>query len=386
MLSADRPETRLATRLAFLVAGFGLACWAPLVPFAKQRLGVDDGVLGGLLLCLGLGSVAAMIATGILSARFGSKPIIIAGGLVMAIALPFLTLAGSPLTLGIALAVFGGALGSLDVAMNIHAVEVEKDAGKPLMSGFHALFSIGGFAGSLLMTGFLSVNIGAFTATLICAAIMIAAVLVAWPRLLDTAQAEDAPLFAVPRGIVLLLAILAAITFLVEGAILDWSALLLTGTGHVSDAHGGIGYILFAIAMTIGRFSGDAMTARLGDRATLIWGGIVAITGFAIILLCPITLIAMSGFLLIGLGAANIVPVLFRQGGSQTVMPSGLAVAAITTTGYAGVLLGPASIGFIAHHVGLGASFWMLAALLCIVPLSAGFVTRSSAKHSSKGA
>lgn len=386
MLSADRPETRLATRLAFLAAGFGLACWAPLVPFAKQRLGVDDGVLGGLLLCLGLGSVAAMIATGILSARFGSKPIIIAGGLVMAIALPFLTLAGSPLTLGIALAVFGGALGSLDVAMNIHAVEVEKDAGKPLMSGFHALFSIGGFAGSLLMTGFLSVNISAFTATIICAAIMIAAVLLAWPRLLDTAQAEDAPLFAVPRGIVLLLAILAAITFLVEGAILDWSALLLTGTGHVSAEHGGIGYILFAIAMTIGRFSGDAMTARLGDRATLIWGGIVAITGFAIILLCPITLIAMSGFLLIGLGAANIVPVLFRQGGSQTVMPSGLAVAAITTTGYAGVLLGPASIGFIAHHVGLGASFWMLAALLCVVPLSAGFVTRSNVTRSSRGA
>lgn len=377
MLSADRPATRLATRLAFLVAGFGLACWAPLVPFAKERLGVDDGVLGILLLCLGLGSVAAMLATGVLSARFGSKPIIIAGGLGMAAILPVLTVAGTPLTFAIALAIFGGSLGSIDVAMNIHAVEVEKAAPRPLMSGFHALFSIGGFAGSLLMTVLLSVDTGAFTATVICSAMMVVAMIVAWPRLLDTAQAEDAPLFAIPRGIVLLLAALAAITFLVEGAILDWSALLLTAGGIVSPEQGGIGYILFAIAMTAARLTGDALTARLGDRATLFWGGVVAIAGFAVVLASPIRLLALGGFLLIGLGAANIVPVLFRQGGSQTVMPPGLAVAAITMTGYAGVLLGPASIGFIADHVGLTASFWMLAALLCFVPISAGLTVRS---------
>lgn len=377
MISSDRPETRLATRLAFLAAGFGLACWAPLVPFAKDRLGVDDGVLGALLLCLGLGSVAAMIATGILSARFGARPIIIAGGLGMAIALPLLTIASTPLTLGITLAIFGGALGSIDVAMNIHAVEVEKAASRPLMSGFHALFSIGGFAGALMMTVLLSANMGALAATLICSALMVLAVVVAWPRLLKTAAAEDAPLFAVPRGIVLLLAVLAAITFLVEGAVLDWSALLLTTANHVSTEQGGIGYILFAIAMTIGRLSGDALTAKLGDRATLLWGGVIAIAGFAVILASPVTLVALSGFLLIGLGAANIVPVLFRKGGSQTVMPAGLAVAAITTMGYAGVLLGPASIGFVADHVGLAGSFWMLAALLCVVPLCAGIVTRN---------
>lgn len=376
MLSADRPETRLATRLAFLAAGFGLACWAPLVPFAKDRLGVDDGVLGVLLLCLGLGSVAAMIATGALSARFGAKPIIIAGGLGMAFALPFLTLAATPVTLGIVLAIFGASLGSIDVAMNIHAVEVEKAASRPLMSGFHALFSIGGFVGSLLMTVLLSINMGAFAATLICAVLMIAAIGVAWPRLLATANAEEGPMFAVPRGIVLLLALLAAITFLVEGAILDWSALLLTTSGQVSAEQGGIGYILFAIAMTAGRFTGDALTARLGDRATIFWGGVVAVAGFAIILLGPVTPIALSGFLLVGLGAANIVPVLFRMGGAQTVMPSGLAVAAITTCGYAGVLLGPASIGFVTDHVGLPGSFWMLAGLLCVVPLCAGVVTR----------
>jgi predicted MFS family arabinose efflux permease len=149
---ADRPETRLATRLAFLVAGFGLAAWAPLVPYARERVGVDDGMLGLLLLSLGLGSLVAMPMTGILSARFGSKPIIVSGALGMVLFLPLLTVADTPISLGLALLAFGASLGSLDVAMNIHAVEVEKAAHSPLMSGFHALFSIGGFAGALLMT------------------------------------------------------------------------------------------------------------------------------------------------------------------------------------------------------------------------------------------
>lgn len=377
MQSADRPETRLATRLAFLIAGFGLACWAPLVPFAKARLGVDDDVLGILLLCLGLGSVAAMLATGMLSARYGSKPIIIAGGFGLALTLPILTIASTPFTLGITLAAFGASLGSLDVAMNIHAVEVEKGANRPLMSGFHALFSIGGFIGSLLVTLLLSVHAGPLVATLLSSALMVAAMVVAWPRLLKTVPSEDAPLFAIPRSFVLLLAVLAAITFLVEGAILDWSALLLTTQGRVEASHGGLGYMLFAIAMTVGRLAGDTITAKLGDRAIMLWGGLIAVAGFVVLLLSPIAILAMSGFLLIGLGASNIVPVLFRKGGTQTVMPAGLAVAAITMCGYAGVLIGPASVGFVANHVGLPGSFWMLAILLCAAPLCAGIVTRT---------
>ncbi|NLS15572.1 MFS transporter [Rhizobium sp. P40RR-XXII] len=377
MQSTDRPETRLATRLAFLVGGFALACWAPLVPFAKDRLGVDDGVLGMLLLCLGLGSVAAMLATGMLSARYGSKPIIIAGGLGLALILPTLAVAGTPFTLGLALAAFGACLGSLDVAMNIHAVEVEKGANRPLMSGFHALFSIGGFIGSLLVTLLLSIKAGPLAATLLSSAVMVVAMIVAWPRLLRTVPAEDAPLFVMPRGFVLLLAALAATTFLVEGAILDWSALLLTTQGQVDTSHGGLGYMLFAIAMTAGRLSGDAITARVGDRTVMLWGGIVAVAGFVILLLSPIAILAMSGFLLIGLGAANIVPVLFRKGGAQKAMPAGLAVAAITMTGYAGVLVGPAGVGFVADHIGLPGAFWGLALLLCVAPLCAGIVTRN---------
>ncbi len=376
MISHDRPATRLATRLAFLVAGFGIACWAPLVPFAKQRLAVDDATLGVLLLCIGIGSVAAMQFTGAFSARYGSKPAIIVGGLGLAVILPLLSFLATPPALALALLGFGASLGSLDVAMNIHAVEVERAADRPLMSGFHALFSIGGFAGATLMTFLLSSHFAPLASTLFSAAIMLVAILFAWPRLLIGSQGKKGPLFVVPCGIVLLIAGLAAAAFLAEGALLDWSALLITSTGLVATTKGGVGYMLFAIAMTAGRLTGDAVTARFGDRNTAFWGGMLAVSGFVVLLTAPIAALAMAGFLLIGLGASNIVPILFRKAGSQTIMPPALAISAITTTGYAGILAGPAAIGFVSKAVGLHNAFWMLAALLCLVPLTARLVTR----------
>jgi MFS family permease len=150
--------------------------------------------------------------------------------------------------------------------------------------------------------------------------------------------------------------------------------LLITGMGLVEVEQGGIGYILFSIAMTLARFSGDALTARIGDRAIMLWGSLVAIAGFVLLLMAPVVAVSMAAFILIGLGAANVVPVLFRLAGSQKVMPSALAIAAITTTGYAGILLGPAVIGFVAKQVGLTMAFWMIPALLIVVPLCAAVV------------
>ncbi|HVY15678.1 MAG TPA: MFS transporter [Rhodopila sp.] len=379
VVSHDRPATRLATRLAFLVAGFGIACWAPLVPFAEQRLAVDDATLGLLLLCIGIGSVVAMQFTGALSARHGAKPAIVASGLGLTAALPFLSVVTTPPALAIALLGFGAALGSLDVAMNIHAVEVERAAGRPLMSGFHALFSIGGFAGSAFMTFLLSSHLTPLSSTLCCAAIMLGAILVAWPRLLIGTQGETARVFVMPQGIVLLISGLAAAAFLVEGALLDWSALLVVSADLTSAARGGVGYMLFAIAMTAGRLAGDRVAARIGDSATLFWSGILAVAGFVVLLAASTAVPAMSGFVLIGLGSANIVPVLFRKAGSQTVMPPALAISGMTTAGYAGILAGPAAMGFVSKAVGLHNAFWMLAALLCLVPATARFVAGGSA-------
>ncbi|MFH0301917.1 MFS transporter [Bradyrhizobium sp. 31Argb] len=377
MMSVDRPATRLATRLAFFVAGFGMAAWAPLVPFAKERLAVDDGVLGCLLLCLGIGSVVSMLLTGLLRARYGSKPIILIGGFGIALILPWLAVAGTPLALGAALVAFGASLGLIDVAANFNAAELERAAQRPLMSGFHAQYSIGEFAGSVAMTALLWLHVGALSSTLICSALMAIAMVLTWPRLPPSAEAQQGPLFVMPRAVVLLLAALAAITFLVEGAMLDWSALLLVDRGIVPEAQGGLGFVLFCIAMTVGRLGGDAVVARVGDRATLVFGSLLAVTGFAVLLTASVLAFIMAGCLLIGLGASNLVPVLYRRASAQKAMPTGLAIAAITTVGYAGILVGPAGVGWLAKFAGLPSAFGMLAALMCLVTLSARSVTET---------
>ena len=368
--------SRLATRIAFYVAGFGLACWAPLVPLTKARLVISDGSLGLLLLCLGLGSVLSMQFAGAFISKLGARPIIIIGGIGQAILLPFLAFAPTVPTMAAALLIFGGFLGLIEVSMNVHAVEVEKRGDKPLMSGFHGLFSVGGFVGSLLLTAILSAGVAPTAGAIGASLLMIVAVLFAAPRLIDTPQADQTPFFAVPRGIVALLAILASITFLTEGAMLDWSALLLTDRGILPTAQAGIGYSVFAVAMTAGRLTGDAVVMRLGNRRTMFWGGILAIIGYIVLLTAPTAALALFGFLLIGLGASNTVPVLFRQAGAQTAMPPGLAIAAITTVGYAGVLIGPAGIGSVAQAIGLPGAFVVLTLMLILVPLCAGAVTR----------
>lgn len=375
MTSNNRPETRLATRVSFGAAGFAMACWAPLVPLAKANVGVDEAGLGLLLLCLGGGSITAMPLTGWLAAKIGSKPLIIGGGLGLVLLLPLLVLATSIPVLAMVLMAFGASLGTIDVAMNIHAVEVERDAAKPMMSGFHAMFSIGGFAGAGGVTLLLAMEMTPIIAACCGSIVTLGALLVALPRLLVERAGKPMPV-ALPRGIVLLLCVLAGITFLVEGAILDWGALLITARSLLDPEQGGFGYMLFSAAMTVGRLTGDAIVARLGGARVLVIGGAVAILGIILLLTSTVTIVALSGFVLIGLGASNIVPVLFSLAGRQTAMSPALAIAAVTTVGYGGILLGPALLGFVAHRFDLIVAFALLAVLLTIIPATAAIVTR----------
>jgi len=259
--------------------------------------------------------------------------------------------------------------------MNLHAVDVERASAKPLMSGFHALFSIGGFLGSGIVTALLSRGITPSSSTILSSTILVALILVAFPRMLSNREVTKQPLFAIPRGVVLVIAIFAAISFLVEGALLDWSALLLVGEHLVSAAHGGLGYMIFSIAMTLSRFVGDGIVARFGNRIVLTLGGATALLGLCGLLLAPVAWLALVSFVPLGLGAGNIVPILFRLAGTQRTMPKGLAVAALTTAGYAGMLTGPAVIGFLSKGIGLHSAFWFLALLLACVPIFGKYLT-----------
>ena len=372
---ASTAPARLATRLAFFAAGFAMACCAPLFPFIKANVGADEGQFGLLLLCLGIGSIVAMPITGVVSARHGARPMVLLGGFGLVAVLPILAMSATPIMLGASLFFFGASLGTIDVAMNVHGAEIEGQEKRPLMSNFHAQFSIGGFFGAGLMTLLLSVGLPFAIAAFIGAAVALCAVLLARPRLLAASGATPEP-FAFPHGIVLLLAVLAGVTFLVEGAVLDWGALLLVDRELVNLENAGVGYILFSVAMVIARLTGDRTVAALGQFRVLVYGGIATMVGVAIVLISPWPLAALSGFILIGLGAANLVPIVFSAAGRQSVMPAGLAVASVTTTGYAGILIGPALVGFTADATTLPTAFWVLAVLMATVPLTARHVTR----------
>jgi MFS family permease len=360
---------RLSTRLSFLVAGFAMASWAPQVPYAKSRLAFDDSAFGLLLLCLGIGSVLAMQITGTVVARFGSRPMILIGGCGLCLTLALLALANTAFSLAICLLLFGASLGSIDVAMNVHAVEVEQAAGEPLMSGFHGMFSLGGLAGAAGGTALLTSGLRPAAAAGIAAAVAAVLLALAAPGLLRSRSAGTGPLIAIPRGIVILIGILAFIAFLTEGAILDWSALLLTGPLRFSTEHGGIGYALFSVAMAMARLTGDRVVKLLGQRRVLLYGGLTVTAGFSLLLFSPILWMVPAGFLLIGLGAANLVPILFSTAGRQNAMSPALAVASITTLGYAGILIGPAIIGLLASLVGLRSAFAVLALIMLGFPL-----------------
>jgi predicted MFS family arabinose efflux permease len=375
-MAREQSESLLALRTAFFVTGCGLACWAPLIPLLKIRLGVGEGALGLLLLCVGLGSALSMQCAGTLLAKLGARPLVICGGVGQALMLPVLAVTPSALTTAVGLLLFGACLGLIDVSVNFLAVEMEKRAAKPLMSGLHGVASVGGFFGALSLTGLLSANVSSLSGAFIASALMITAILFAAPRLIDASKVQGGSMLAVPRGVVIILATLAAIAFLTEGAVLNWGALLLTDKGLLKPAHAGIGYTVFAIAMTVGRLTGDAVVTRLGDRRTMIFGAVFAIAGFVVLLTASVASVALIGFLLIGLGASNTVPVLFRQAGLQAVMPPGVAIAAVTTVGYAGILVGPAMIGLAAQALGLLAAFWLLVLPLFLLPLLARRATQ----------
>jgi predicted MFS family arabinose efflux permease len=360
---------RRATLLIFLVCGIGLSSWAPMVPFAKIRLGLNDADLGIVLLSLGAGAILTMPVTGFLINRYGSRTIALISALVIASLLPLLLLANSPYQLAAALFIFGAGIGSIDVAMNAQAVVVQERHGSHIMSSFHGMFSVGGLIGSIGLGFLIKAGLSPTVAAVSISALLVVITVTQSKYLLPHSEEAkmDSTNFVLPKGPVLLLGIMCFILFLAEGSLLDWSAVFLQFSRDFDPSLSGVGYAAFSVAMAVMRLTGDGLIHRLGSAKVVLYGTLLAGSGFLIAVLIPSAIAALFGFVLVGLGAANVVPVFFTAAGRIPNVPPSIALSAVTILGYSGQLAGPALIGIIAEVTSLSVALGLVGVLLFVV-------------------
>ncbi|MDF7761253.1 MFS transporter [Kosakonia cowanii] len=363
------PRSVTSTRIAFFIAGLSLATWAPLIPLAKIRMMADNGTMGMVMLAFGIGSLLMMPLSAVLASRHGCRMVFNVATLVMLMLLPALVTFDTPLTLALALFVFGGGIGGMDVVANIHAVHVEKLAGRPIMSGFHALFSIGGIVGSGLVSTLIMYGLTPLVTVGIVIILVLGLLILTFGGLLNYSESDDSPFFVMPEGIVIVLGALCFVAYIMEGSMLDWSGILLTNHSSITANFAGIGYTTFALAMTLGRLLGDRIIKSFGRFNVFLISSLIATAGIGVVVGGTNLIAMICGFFLIGAGLSNIVPILFSAAGRQNTMPTTLAVAAISSIGYSGILLGPAFIGAIAHQSSLITAFVVVGLLSFSLPL-----------------
>lgn len=359
-------KEQTAARMAFFISGFTVATWAPMIPAVKGKLQIGADVLGLLLLSIGISAFIFMPLAGMMSRSFGCKKVLRVAIIVMALDLIVLSLLGSIWSFMVFLAVFGAAMGCMDVNMNLNAVIVENASKKRMMSGMHALWSVGCFAGAGLFSLLAKIGLGITVIVMLQSALVLVLTLIFSRHFLNFKGAGNEKPVAIPKGIVIFFGILACISFLGEGAIMDWSGVLLTEVKNTELSLAGIGYAVFSVAMLVMRLVGDKIVALLGEEKTLIGGSLIAALGFLSVIFLDDFYAIQFGFVLMGLGLANIVPTIYSLTKYQTVMPINAAVTAITSMGYTGVILGPAVLGFVAHGFGITQVFYLLAVLLTV--------------------
>ena len=367
---------RLSTRFSFFGLGFATAAWAPLIPFAQQRLHFNHADFGLLLLCSGLGAMLAMPATGKIVQRVGCRVPIGFALLLLAVLLPSLSLWTTPLMMAITLFLFGTAAGSLGVALNIQAVVVEKNSLKSLMSGFHGMASLGGLAGVLTITALLALSISAVMSAFAVSLLLVIIIFLSVPysikaventSLEASSKVKKSIRQRLPQPLIILIGIACFIIFMVEGAAMDWSGIYLTQQYGVNAAFAGLAYTFFAIAMTTGRFTGHYLIRYFGEKKLLTYSAICATLGLALVSIAPYWWLVLVGYTLVGTGCSNIVPIMFSRAGRQTVMPSAVALSCVSTMAYTGILVGPAFIGMVSELIGLSTVFIALSGLLLLI-------------------
>ncbi|SDY50364.1 Predicted arabinose efflux permease, MFS family [Geodermatophilus africanus] len=361
------PRLQVAVAAVFALDGAVFGSWAARVPDVAAGVGIGHSALGVALLCLSIGALAAMQVTGALCARLGAGVVTAAASLLLCVSLVLPGLATSLPALCAALLVFGGATGMVNVAANAVGVTVERRLGRPLLSGLHAGFSFGGLAGALL--GGLLATVAGVAAHLVFVGAL-GLLVTAWaaralvradgPRSAapGPAGADGGPR---PTAVLVVLGAIAGCTAFGEGALSDWGALHLRDELGATTSLAAAGYAGFSLAMACGRLAGGRLVAALGERRLLAGGAVLAAAGGAAAVTATSVSTALGGFVLVGLGLANVFPLAISRAG---VLGGARGIALATTVGYTGLLGGPPLIGLLAEHAGL-------AAALATVPLLA---------------
>jgi MFS family permease len=369
---------RVATFAYFALNGFLVGMWVVHIPAVEHRVGISHAVLGWLLLLLGAGAFVGMQIVGPLADRFGARTVVPVSAALCAAAVSLPGLATNVWTLGAALLAFGFGNGCLDVSMNAHAVQVERLYQRPVMSAFHATYSIGGVLAALAGARTLSWGWSP-AATLGAVALLgLAAAAVAAPALLRrAAPAPDAsgasPRRRTPRR-VWMLAVLALMLMLCEGVANDWSVLHLRDVLAAPAATAALAFGAFSTAMTAGRLLADRVAARFGAAAILRYGALLAAFGLAVAALSPWVVLALVGWAVFGTGMSGCIPQLFSAAGHTDQNAAGANVSRVAGLGYLGMLAGPAVIGPLTHFVPLNVTFFLPVAFCVVAACAAGIL------------
>lgn len=375
-----RPSrARIATTLIFLANGSGIGAWAACIPAMKLRLGLTDSALGLGLLAFAAGAIVAMPVAGWLGVRFGSRDTTVVAASLFALALVLPGLAGSLAVLIPAALVLGAVNGVCDVAMNAHGAAVEREWGGAIMSSFHAAFSLGGLSGSigagvLLAQGLPLADCFAVATVWVGLLVAVACATGLGSGLAVPAAGESSVGFAWPSRALLAIGLLAFLSMLIEGAMADWSGVFLVSVAGAAVATGSAGYAAFSVAMVACRLLGDRIVRALGEAPVLRAGGLLAAGGLALALAAAQPAASGIGFGLVGLGMANVIPVLFSAAGRSRGMAPSIGVSMAATLGYAGFLIGPPVIGLAADLIGLRVALLVLVAAALVIAALAGAI------------
>lgn len=387
---------RWAVALMFLANGFVMGVWATQIPLLLPRHDITKPILGLLLLGFGIGAVSAMLFSGKLLARFGSRRLTQAFALLLVPTLPLVVFAQTIPTLAVAMAMMGAIGGTMDVAMNANAVVVERRLNRAIMSSSHGFWSIGGFLGGL-GGGPVIATYGAEVQALMAATAVLALVLIAMPFLAQDpgreaaaggatgrGRGETPPLFPRKLGI-WVLGLMSLFSMIPEGAVLDWSAIYLMNDHSSTVSQSGLAFALFSGSMAVLRFLGDALRNRFGAVRVLRTSALIGAGGMMIAALAPSQAFATAGFLICGIGVANMIPVIFSAAGNYPGVVAGSAISTVTMLGYSGILVAPTAIGFIAHEVGFRVTFVGLSGLMLIVAAMASRAAMADGIRSHEG-